>query len=259
MVNASSTIRILRASIHLLSAYQTSNLLALAVAHLENDVSTLRCLIVGPSDTPYEFGFFEFKVKVGPTYPTQPPSVRCMTTNNGRCRFNPNIYASGTWRGEPGEQWSIAQGLESVLISIQSLMSSNPYENEPGFEMTRITSKDAEEYAQKIRHETLRITVLQRLEQLLQISDDDHTTSSVALDTPPAGDHDDEDDGVKEYDPSAEEKERNQEVNFCPFNDLYKRRFLWYYDSYIKSIDDASTKVKDGKQFDSTPFEYVSN
>lgn len=81
------------------------------------------------------------------------------------------------------------------------------------------------------------------------------------MDTPPAADYDDndDDDGVKEYDPSADEKERNQEVNFCPFNDLYKRRFLWYYDSYIKSIDDASTKVKDGKQFDSTPFEYASN
>jgi Ubiquitin-conjugating enzyme len=39
-----------------------------------------------------------------------------------------------TWRGERGEQWSSAQGLESILISIQSLMSSNPYENEPGFE-----------------------------------------------------------------------------------------------------------------------------
>lgn len=41
----------------------------------------------------------------------------------------------GTWRGErPGEEWSSAQGLESILISIQSLMSSNPYENEPGYE-----------------------------------------------------------------------------------------------------------------------------
>ena len=39
-----------------------------------------------------------------------------------------------TWRGERGEQWSSAQGLESILISIQSLMSGNPYENEPGFE-----------------------------------------------------------------------------------------------------------------------------
>lgn len=39
-----------------------------------------------------------------------------------------------TWRGERGEEWSSAQGLESILLSIQSLMSSNPYENEPGFE-----------------------------------------------------------------------------------------------------------------------------
>lgn len=39
-----------------------------------------------------------------------------------------------TWQGEKGEEWSSAQGLESVLISIQSLMSSNPYENEPGYE-----------------------------------------------------------------------------------------------------------------------------
>jgi len=41
---------------------------------------------------------------------------------------------SSTWRGESGEEWSSAQGLESVLLSIQSLMSANPYENEPGFE-----------------------------------------------------------------------------------------------------------------------------
>jgi hypothetical protein len=29
-------------------------------------------------------------------------------------------------------------------------MSSNPYENEPGFEGTKITDKEAEEYAQKV-------------------------------------------------------------------------------------------------------------
>ena len=76
-------------------------------------------------------------------YPTNAPDVKARTTNGGRCRFNPNIYAGGkvclsilgTWRAETsGEQWSSAQGLESVLISIQSLMSPNPYENEPGFE-----------------------------------------------------------------------------------------------------------------------------
>jgi hypothetical protein len=39
-----------------------------------------------------------------------------------------------TWQGDRGEQWSPAQGLESVLLSIQSLLSANPYTLEPGFE-----------------------------------------------------------------------------------------------------------------------------
>ena len=68
--------------------------------------------------------------------------MKARTTNGGRCRFNPNIYSGGkvclsilgTWRAEPGEQWSSAQGLESILISIQSLMSPNPFENEPGYD-----------------------------------------------------------------------------------------------------------------------------
>ena len=58
-----------------------------------------------------------------------------------------------TWRGERGEEWSSAQGLESILVSIQSLMSSNPYENEPGFE--NANSKDDQKaqanYVAKVR------------------------------------------------------------------------------------------------------------
>ncbi|KEQ80832.1 UBC-like protein [Aureobasidium pullulans EXF-150] len=261
MVNNSSTIRVLRE----IKELQTGSDLSLAVAHREDDVRTVRCLIVGPSDTPYEFGFFEFKAKFGDAYPVQPPSVRCLTTNGGRCRFNPNIYATGkvclsilgTWRGEEGEQWSTAQGIESVLISIQSLMSSNPYENEPGFEHIKVTAKEAEAYAQKVRHETLRITVLQRLETLLEIADDDHITTAADLSTPPA---DYDDDGVKEYDPSADGyTESDPDALFHPFADLYKRRFIWYYDAYLKSIDDASAKIKDGTAFVGTPFEYGTN
>ena len=50
-----------------------------------------------------------------------------------------------------GEEWSTAQGLESVLVSIQSLMSSNPFENEPGHEDDKLeTSTAAREYAVKV-------------------------------------------------------------------------------------------------------------
>lgn len=58
-----------------------------------------------------------------------------------------------TWRGNRGEEWSSAQGLESILISIQSLMSSNPYENEPGYESTasRQDKEDMTAYAAKVK------------------------------------------------------------------------------------------------------------
>lgn len=57
-----------------------------------------------------------------------------------------------TWRGERGEEWSSAQGLESILLSIQSLMSSNPYENEPGFEDANEAQdkKNQKDYVQKV-------------------------------------------------------------------------------------------------------------
>jgi ubiquitin-conjugating enzyme E2 Z len=61
-----------------------------------------------------------------------------------------------TWRGERGEEWSSAQGLESILISIQSLMSSNPYENEPGFETANDEGdkKNQKDYVAKVAHST---------------------------------------------------------------------------------------------------------
>lgn len=81
--------------------------------------------------------------------------------------------------------------------------------------------------------------------------------------TPPVdydddGDSDDSD-GIKEYDPAKEKHGSTLETEFAPFDDLYKRRFLWYFDSYLKSIAEASKRVKDGTSFKTTPFEYGSN
>lgn len=69
--------------------------LSLAVAFRDSDVRHVRALIIGPPDTPYQFGFFEFTVKFGREYPTKAPGVVAITTNGGRTRFNPNIYAAG--------------------------------------------------------------------------------------------------------------------------------------------------------------------
>ncbi|KAK6598669.1 ubiquitin-conjugating enzyme [Botrytis cinerea] len=189
-------------------------------------------------------------------YPTKAPSVIATTTNGGRCRFNPNIYATGkvclsilgTWRGERGEEWSSAQGLESILISIQSLMSSNPYENEPGFETANDDHdrKNQKDYAAKIRHETLRISVIQRLEEYLNIS----STGAPPPYTPPSEDSDSDLDRDV-LDDSA--------VAFEPFKDFCKRRFLWYYDSYLMAVEKARKEVKDLQPFARMPFEGGGN
>ncbi|KAI0104806.1 ubiquitin-conjugating enzyme/RWD-like protein [Nemania sp. FL0031] len=227
---------------------------ALAVAFRDRDVRNVRALIIGPHDTPYEFGFFEFAVKFNKDYPRKSPAVTCTTTNGGRCRFNPNIYSNGkvclsilgTWRGEPGEEWSAAQGLESILLSIQSLMSSNPYENEPGFESANQASdkKFQKNYVEKIRHESLRISVIQKLEDLLGLYS---TTSDPAA--PPI-----------EYDPQGDSLDvEDSGIPWEPFKDLYKRRFLWYYDAYMEAIKQAKKEVKDGDAFVRMPFEGGSN
>jgi ubiquitin-conjugating enzyme E2 Z len=121
---------------HPVTSLPTNLSLALAVACRDVDVRNVKALIIGPHETPYEFGFFEvcrvslpgrpitverlketvhFQVQqrsacsvakyvgnhqssnVSPSadYPRKSPSVNAITTNGGRCRFNPNIYAQG--------------------------------------------------------------------------------------------------------------------------------------------------------------------
>lgn len=86
------------------------------------------------------FTSFLFDVFLGPSYNQSPPSVKYMTTNGGKYRFNPNLYADGkvclsllgTWSG-PG--WVPGKStLLQVLISIQSMiLCDEPYLNEPGW------------------------------------------------------------------------------------------------------------------------------
>ncbi|KJZ76618.1 hypothetical protein HIM_03954 [Hirsutella minnesotensis 3608] len=230
-----------------LSDIQKGTDLAIAVACRDIDVRNVKALIIGPHETPYEFGFFEFAVRFNKDYPSKAPNVQCITTNGGLCRFNPNIYANGkiclsilgTWRGERGEEWSSAQGLESILLSIQSLLSSNPYENEPGFEDANEESdkKMQKAYVQKIRHETLRIAVIQRLEGYMGLTPDGAKVKK--------------DEDVDDSDESN--------VPFEPFKDLIKRRFLWYYQSYLTAIEQGKAEVKEQQLFVRMPFESPGN
>lgn len=122
-------------------------------------------------------------------------------------------------------------------------MSQNPYENEPGFEdaKTDYDKKNQDAYRAKIQHETLRIAVIERLEEFLDISREKPTGSVTVYDA------------EEDYQSSA------AEAPFEPFKDLCKRRFLWYYESYMASVEEGIKAHKDDDRFEKMPFEGPGN
>ena len=52
-------------------------------------------MIIGPRGTPYENGCFIFDIYLPGDYNNVAPLVSSMTTNGGKYRYNPNLYAEG--------------------------------------------------------------------------------------------------------------------------------------------------------------------
>ncbi|KAL8823412.1 MAG: hypothetical protein Q9170_008362, partial [Blastenia crenularia] len=133
----------------------------------------MKALIIGPEDTPYEGGLFEFDIVCGEKYPFEPPSVWFLTTGQGKIGFNPNLYASGkvclslinTWTGGPETKWQPSRStITSILVSIQSMILCPwPWENEPGRENAHARPAllpKCQEYNENIRRATLKHATL---------------------------------------------------------------------------------------------------
>ncbi|BGP15191.1 hypothetical protein JCM10213_000859 [Rhodosporidiobolus nylandii] len=110
----------------------------------ENRTDLLRCLIIGPPDTPFQNAPFLFDVFLPPgKFPQEPPQVFFHSWAGGT-RVSPNLYTEGkvclsllgTWSGDKTESWSAARSsILQVFVSIQALiMVEHPYFTEPGFE-----------------------------------------------------------------------------------------------------------------------------
>jgi hypothetical protein len=134
----------------------------------------------GPEGTPYANGCFLFDIGMN-DYPKKAPSVKFLTTGQGRVRFNPNLYNCGkvclsllgTWSG-PG--WQANQStLLQVLVSIQGLiLVPDPFYNEPGFESGRGKPdmiKRSDNYNKNIRIHTLKHGIDDFLTQAIKPQD----------------------------------------------------------------------------------------
>ena len=105
----------------------------------DNNISThYNQLIIGPEDSPYHGGFYLFKAQFPNNYPFKPMTMKTLTQGE-KVRKHPNLYVCGkccfsflgTWQGPP---WTPCNNPRSVGVSMRSVMTPFPLENEPGYE-----------------------------------------------------------------------------------------------------------------------------
>jgi ubiquitin-conjugating enzyme E2 Z len=132
--------------------------------HDETDMLKGYAMIVGPSETPYEYGYYLFEFKYPTSYPFDPPTVTSCT-QDGKTRFNPNLYVSGkvcvsilnTWSGD---QWSSCQTISSVLLVLCTLLCKDPFTNEP--HMTT-SHPDCTKYDKIIQYKNVEVAIYKML------------------------------------------------------------------------------------------------
>lgn len=127
-----------------------------------------KMLIIGPEDSPYVGGFYLFESQFPDQYPYRPMTMVSIT-QGGNIRKHPNLYRCGkccfsflgTWTGPP---WTACQNPTTVGISMRSVLTNNPINNEPGWE--KKNDEKTKLYESIIRYFNIRYGVIEILKNL---------------------------------------------------------------------------------------------
>jgi ubiquitin-protein ligase len=138
--------------------------------HDENNILIGYALIIGPEETPYNFGNYLFKFDFPENYPYSPPKLTYIS-NDGYTRFNPNLYINGkvclsilnTWKGE---SWTSCQTISTILLTLSSILTEKPLKNEPGIDETN-NLKNIENYSLIIKYKNIEYTIIKQIENVL--------------------------------------------------------------------------------------------
>ncbi|ESK89913.1 ubiquitin conjugating enzyme [Moniliophthora roreri MCA 2997] len=128
----------------------------------ENNLYEWEILVIGPPDTLYEGGFFKARLTFPPEFPLLPPKMRFITP-----MWHPNIYPDGVvcvsilhapgddqyGYEDAGERWMPVHTVESILISVISLLSSDTpnLESPANIDAAKEVRTDPEGYKKKVR------------------------------------------------------------------------------------------------------------
>ncbi|GMH38517.1 hypothetical protein BSKO_06401 [Bryopsis sp. KO-2023] len=115
--------------------------------------------VMGPPDTLYEGGFFKCLLTFPKDYPNSPPSCRFTSE-----MWHPNVYKDGrvcisilhnpgddpTGYEEASERWSPVHTVETIMISIISMLSSPNDESAANIDAAKDWRDSKEEFRRKV-------------------------------------------------------------------------------------------------------------
>ena len=169
-MSSSAIKRILKKDMKSIETHNLKNM-GIFIEFNEENMLEAKAMIIGPKDSVYENGVLFFDIKFPHNYPYSPPHISYIS--RGSIRIHPNLYTGtsrdnylgkvclsilGTWSGP---QWTTIMDISSVLMSIQSLLDTNPLDHEPGF--TGKKSENHINYKECISYERFRTLIYKNI------------------------------------------------------------------------------------------------
>ena len=126
---------------------------------VDEDIFRWQIIILGPPDTMYEGGFFKAIMEFPQNYPVYPPTL----TFNSKI-WHPNIFIDGRvcisilhppgddqWGYEKAsERWSPVQTVESILLSVISLLSDFNTDSPANIDAAKQYKEDLSGFKKKV-------------------------------------------------------------------------------------------------------------
>lgn len=155
--------------------------------HYKHDTENITkgyALIIGNTDTPYSCGNYLFEFTFPDNYPFEPPKVRILTSD-GKMRFHPNLYIGGkvclsiinTWHGEG---WTSCNNINSILLTISSIMDNNSLTFEPGISEIH---HNVNKYDILVGYKNIEHSIIKQIEILNNLAENntEHDTNNPKL------------------------------------------------------------------------------
>ena len=126
----------------------------------DDNIFKWRVTIMGPPNTPYEGGAFTASLEFPEDYPQNPPKMKFLCP-----MFHPNIKNSGevciSILHPPGkdkydyedqsERWLPIHSVESILISVVSMLSDPNCESAMNLEASKLLKNNQKDYNRRVR------------------------------------------------------------------------------------------------------------